>query len=175
MPDHLIRLFFTAALYFVATKLVHKLGREPQMCANRHAAVTQGPYRFGHPVGAFEFDHLGTGAHQFGRVVQRCCDGAITHEWHVRHDQCPAIALGDGADVIADLFQCNGKRTVMALQDHAKGVANENDIHTRFADQLGEGCVVRSQCRKGFTFCFAFPKGIDSDGHKILAFFVGSV
>jgi hypothetical protein len=142
---HLPRLGFLTALNLVTTEDIHRLRRQPQVRAYRHAALGQLANRLGQPGRAFQFDHMGTGLHQCGAVVQGLFEGGVGHKGQVGEDQCAPVAAFDAGGVVGHIAHADRQGAVMALQNHTQGVAHQQYINPGLAGGLGEGGVIAGQ------------------------------
>ena len=118
---------------------------QAQVGAGGDATLGQQADGLGQPAGAFEFDHVCTGLHQGCTVMQRLFGGGIGHKGQVRENQRATVAAFDAGDVVSHIGNADRQGAVMALQDHAQGVADQQHLDSGLAGNLGEGGVVAGQ------------------------------
>ena len=123
------------ALNPVAAEGIDRLRRQAKVGADRHAVAFQHGDGLRQPAGAFELDQIGAGLHQRMGGSECPLKCGATHEGHVGHDQAALIATGHGGGVIGELLGGHRQGAVVALQHHAKGVADQHHIDSGLADQ----------------------------------------
>src|SRR5579864_3757256 len=86
------------ALHAVAAELVHRLRRQAEVAADRHAALGEEERRLRELRAAFDLDHLGARSHQFHRVAERLLRGFLERaERHVGDQKRPSAPARDAA------------------------------------------------------------------------------
>ena len=101
--------------------------------------------RVRNPGAALQFDHLRAGAHEPCGVLQGLCLGGIAHEGHVPNQESPTIAALHATDVIDHIFHGHRQSAVVPLQDHAKRIADQNDIYAGLTQKLAKTGVIGGQ------------------------------
>ena len=99
----------------------------------------------------------------------------IRHERHVADDVRPPHAANHRAAVVRHLFEGHRERGVVALDDHAERVADEQHVGAAFIEEPPERRVVRGQDGDLLASLFHLPKGVDGDAlrlHSVPAFWV---
>ncbi len=134
------------------------------MRADRDAALGQQADRIGQPQRPFNLDHVRAGLHQQGAVDHGLLGGGVGHERQVGEDQGIAVTAFDGGHVISHF--CGGDRqgAVVALQNHAEGVAHQQHFDAGLVAGVGEGRVVAGQHGDFFTFLLQTLQGGQGDG-----------
>ena len=83
---------FVTSLYLIAAEHVDRLRRQAQVAAHRHCALGEHFHRVAQPAAAFQFHHVGAGAHQLGGVGEGLFRGGVTHERQIGQQQAGAGA-----------------------------------------------------------------------------------
>ncbi len=148
---HLPGLCLKAALYFIAAEHVYGLRCQAQVGAHRHTALGQQPDGLGQPGCTFDLDHMGAGLHQRRTVGKGRFGRGVGHERQVGENQCAVIAALDRGGVVGHVCRGDRQGAVMALQDHAQGVAHQQDVDASLAGCLGERRVIAGQHGDFFT------------------------
>ena len=143
---HARRAFLAASLHAVATQRVHRLRREADVGADRHAALDQEMHRFGHHLAAFELDHLRAGSEQAHGVAQgEFLRLLIAAEGHVGDTHRALRHVADALGVIDHLLhghrQCRG----LALQHVAQRIADQYHVDAAAILQRSEACIVAGE------------------------------
>ena len=118
------------ALDAIAAEGVDGLGREADVSHYGNFGFGEARDEFETALAAFDFDGFGAGffdeadgvAKGFGDV------GVIGAEGHVGDDEGVVGAAADGAGVVDHFVERDGESVVVAENDHAERVANEEDI-----------------------------------------------
>src|SRR5690606_22048732 len=72
-------------------------------------------------------------------------------------------AAGDRSTVINDVLEGDGQGGLVALYDHAEGIADQQHINLTFVEKLREGGVVGSEHGDLLTALFHHLQGVDGD------------
>ena len=80
---------FVAPLYLIAAEHVDRLRRQAR-AAHRYRALGEHFHRVAQPAAAFQFHHVGAGAHQLGGVGEGLFRGGVTHERQIGQQQAGA-------------------------------------------------------------------------------------
>src|SRR6266481_630155 len=102
------------------------------------------------PITAFPALHLrALGSrflHETHSIVQRPTQvGVITAVRHVRHKKRAARSAAHSARMVQHLVNRDRQRTVMPQHDHAKGIADKNQVHAGLIEQARGRVVIRRQ------------------------------
>ena len=132
------------ALDAVATDGVDGLGREADVSHYGNFGFGEAGDEFETALAAFDFDGFGAGfldeadgvAKGFGDV------GVIGAEGHVGDDEGVFCAASNGAGVVDHLVERHGKGVVVAEDDHAERVADEQDVYASLVGQARSRVVV---------------------------------
>src|SRR5437867_6165073 len=147
--EQLLLRVLALALDTVAAELVHRLGRETEVTANRNAALREEAHRLREFRTALELHHLGAGRHQFGRAAECLLRRfLIASEGHVGDEETALAAARDAARMVGHVGERHRKRGLVSLQHHAERVSDEEAVETRGVEHRGEARVIAGEDRK---------------------------
>jgi hypothetical protein len=116
---------------------------------------------------ALELDHLRPALlHQAHGVLQRLLARGVGHERHVGHQERPDQAASHGLAVVHDVIERHGHGGVVALDDHAEGVAHQHHVGARFVHQRREARVVAGEAGDLLALLLHAAQGRDVDGRS---------
>nr|GEU28121.1 hypothetical protein [Tanacetum cinerariifolium] len=159
-----VRAFHGFALHLVAAQLVHRLRRQAQVRADRHAAFGQEAHGVGQPCAAFDLDHVGAGLHQLHGIVVRRFRRAVGAERQVGHDHGGLAAARHGGRVVGQFGHGDGQRGRMAVADHAERIADQQHLHAAAVHQRSEAGVIAGEHGDFFAARAQFGQRMDGNG-----------
>ena len=116
--------------------------------------------RFHALFATLEFHRFGAVFHKAQRVANsflgrnvKCAEG------HVRDEEGATGSAADGANVMQHFVERDGKRVVIAEDDHAERVADEKNVYAGFVEKTRGGIVVRSEAGDSMRLIFEFAYG----------------
>ncbi len=135
----------SAPLDLKAAHRVNALGRKADVAHHGNSRCHEVRDEFGVLRSAFELDRVRSAFFdKTTSVGHRLVDrGLIRHEGHVANDVGSLCAASNRAAVVNDFVQRHRQRGLVALYDHAEGVANEEQVNLTLIQELGKGRVVR--------------------------------
>ena len=161
--------FVSPALHPVAAQRVHGLRRQPQVGADRNAALNQKAYGLGGPAAAFELDHVRTRLHQHAGASQGLLARLLVGAEGQVADQPgngmrAAQAVGYAFGVVPHGLQRHADRAAQALADHAQRVANQDAFDTRGIGNGSEGRVIGGEHSDFFALLMQFAQARQAHG-----------
>ncbi len=130
-------------MHLVAAQHVYGLRRQAYVAADRDAALNEEADGIRHFLAAFELDHLGTRGHQGSGVAESLFRRfLIAAERHVGDDEGAVGAALDGCRVVGDVRHRHRQGGVMALNDIAQRIADEQAFDAGAVEQTGKAGIV---------------------------------
>src|SRR5579872_3908221 len=142
------------------TEFENGLRREADVRHHGDFRFDEARNRFHALFAAFEFHRLGAVFHKTKRVAN-CFLGRNVKcaERHVRDDECATGSAANGANVMQHFVERDGKRVVIAEDDHAERIADEKNVDAGFVKKTRGGIVVRSEAGDSLRLIFEFAYG----------------
>ena len=94
-------------------------------------------------------------------------DAWYAHERHVADDVRPPHAAHDRAAVVDHLVERDGERRVVALDDHAERIADEQHVGAGFVEEPRERGVVGGEHGDLLAALLHLPQGVDGDALRL--------
>ena len=132
------------ALHLVAAELVDRLRRQAEVAHHRDAGLDEQAHRLGDARAALQLDGLRAALLEHAAGVAQGVGGAglVAHERHVGDDVRLAGGADDGLHVVQHLVHGHGDRGVVAEDDVAEAVADEDERDAGLFDEAGGRVVV---------------------------------
>ena len=141
------------ALPLEATELADMLRRQPDMRADWNRPRREELHRLHHDGAAFELDDIGTRLEQRRGAGEGLGRSRLeTAERQIGHDQTTGRAARHHLGVIGHLFQADAQGVGMALDRHAKRIADQDAVDSRGFGKLGESEIIGGNQRPLMAF-----------------------
>ena len=154
-----------ATLDLEAAQLVERLRGQADVTHDRDAARHQAPDQLGVLGAALELDRVSAALldQASGRGQGRLDAGLVRHERHVADHVSPVRAARHRAGVIDDLVEGDRQGGLVALDDHAQRVADQEQVGVALVEQTREGRVVAGQHGDLLAAPLHLAQGVDGD------------
>lgn len=149
------------AFFVVSAFLEDALGEHSEVGADGDAVLGEVLDVSGVGGAAFEFDGFGTGLEEEAGVVEGEFGGVVGVDGEVAEDEGAWFCAGDGGDVVEHVLEGDVGGVWEAEDDHAEGVAYEEEVDILFVEEFGGGEVVGGECGDGVGGIFALGEGGD--------------
>ena len=133
---------FGAALDLVAALLFNRLGEHADVGHDGVAGVAEGVDFGNDGDAALELDGFGAGVGELAGVGDGVSGGLVGVVGEIADDEGSRLGAGDGGDVMLDFGERDVGGVGITEDDHADGVADEEDGDAGFIEQAGGGIVV---------------------------------
>ena len=156
------------ALHLVSTELLDGLGREAEV---PHDGDTGGDESLDDAGDAFAALQLDGGRAALleetdGVAHRLVLVGLVGAEGHIGNDEGALGAAHDGLGVMDDFVHGDGHGGVVAQDDHAQGIANEDAGNTGLIDETGAGVVVAGDHGETLAAILECAQAVDgASGH----------
>ncbi len=147
------------ALLFVAAFLENALGEHAEVAEDGDAGSDHGADLVGLADAAFEFDGLGAGLDEALGVVEGFGGGGVAVDGEVGDEEGAGGAPGGGGGMVEHVLHGDVGGVRVAEDDHAEGVADEDEIEAGFVEETGGGVVVGGEGRDGRAGGFPVTEG----------------
>jgi hypothetical protein len=87
----------------------------------------------------------------------------VRHEGKVGNDHGAMHHTGDGLGVVNHLVEGDGQCRGVSLEDIADGIADQDEVDTRFVEQTGGQKIIRRQAGDRLPCFLHFKKGSRGD------------
>jgi hypothetical protein len=116
-------------------------------------------------LAAFKLDRVARALlHQAARVLESLLGAdVVAHEGHVADEVRPLDRPPHGAAMVDDVIHRDGERRVVPLDDVAEAVPDEDEVHPRLIDELGQRVVVGREGDDGAALALEFVEGVGGD------------
>ena len=140
---------FGLALLFVSALFEDALGEHAEVAEDGDAVVENGADLVGLADAAFQFDGFGADGGEASGVGEGLLWGGVAVDGEVCDDEGLGCAPGGGGGVVEHVLHVDMGGVGKAEDDHAEGIADEDEVDASFIEESGCRVVVGGERRDG--------------------------